>query len=77
MIGKLRKNDIGRWEIVNESGQRIELTSGDVCEVQIGEVWHRTRIESQATNTPPFTAQYYAVLPGIRLYEGMPARYGD
>lgn len=73
MEGKLHKNEIGRWEIVTEDG-RVELSSGSVCEVKIGEVWHRTRIESRSTPHAPFTAEYYAVLPGIRLYEGMPAR---
>lgn len=73
MVGELHKNDIGRWEIVCEDG-RVELSSGNVCEVKIGETWHRTRIESRSSPYPPFTAEYYAVLPGVRLYEGMPAR---
>lgn len=70
MQGKLIKNDIDRWEI-NDGENRYELSSGDLCEVLVGEfktgVWFRTRIEHNGDD-------YYATVPGIKLYKGMPAR---
>lgn len=75
MEGKLRKNEIGRWEVVDESGNRLELTSGDVVEVKVADHWIRTRIESMSSDKPPFTAEYYAVVPGVKLYSGQPARH--
>lgn len=63
MDGKLAKMQSGRWSIGNE----WEITSGDVIEVKVGENWIATRIEHNGTG-------YYAVVTGILLYEGMPAR---
>jgi len=74
MIGKLHLNEIGRWEILDLEYKRYELTSGDLVEVAVGSHWIRTRIESRSAPNPPFTSEYYATVPGIRLYEGMPAR---
>lgn len=78
ITGRLRKNDNGRWEIIDE-GPRIagvlhaELTSGDVVELLNGTEWVTTRIESRSSNEPPFTAEYYAV-DGSVLYNGKVAR---
>lgn len=74
VVGKLRKNSIGRWEIVDSDDRRVEITSGDVIEVLIGATWFTTRVESRSAPVAPFEAQYYAVYPGIQLYAGMPAR---
>lgn len=66
--GRLRKNEIGRWEAV--IGEHwVELTSGSVCEVKIGDHWIRTSIESS-------DGEYYPTTDGIRLYEGMKVRGG-
>lgn len=71
MQGKLDKSDGGRWAIVNEVGDREEITSGDVIEVYVYRRagWVRTRIESHG-------GAYYAVA-GVPLYSGQPARSTD
>lgn len=74
MQGKLKKNDIGRWEIVNELGDREELASGEVCELEIAGHWIKTRIESRSSSHAPYEAEYYACVPGVNLYQGMLAR---
>ena len=61
--GNLKKLTTGRWSI----GDDREITSGDVIEVKIAEHWIVTRIEHDESG-------YYAVVPGIKLYEGMSAR---
>jgi len=61
--GKLQKNEIGRWSIDDE----WEITSGDVIEIKVGDHWIETRIESN-------TDGYYAVIPGIQLYQEQPAK---
>ena len=61
--GLLKRADTGRWAI---DGQ-FEITSGDVIEVKIVDTWITTRIEHCGSD-------YYAVVPGIKLYGGMPAR---
>jgi hypothetical protein len=43
--GKLRKNDVDKWEIVDDEGRTCVLSSGSVCEVQIAGHWIRTRLE--------------------------------
>ena len=43
--GKLRKNDLDKWVIVDDDGRACVLSSGSVCEVQIGGNWIRMRIE--------------------------------
>lgn len=75
MVGELRKNAIGRWEIVNEVGEREELTSGDWIDLWDVHVqgWVATRIESRSAATPPFFSEYYAV-NGAALYTGKRAR---
>lgn len=78
MEGRLRLNSTGRWEIVDDEGKRLEITSGDVITVWVDGVigWARTRIESRSKSEPPFEAEYYAVA-GYRLYRGQPARTTD
>lgn len=65
--GSLRKNEGERWEIIRIEESRYELTSGDVVEVKIGDHWFRTRVEHNGT-------EYYSTVPGIRFFNGMPAR---
>lgn len=67
MQGTLRKNATGRWEIVDDEGKRVELTSGDVCEVKVGENWIQTRIESSSDG-------YYAIVAGLQLFAGQAAK---
>lgn len=67
MQGRLRKNLIGRWEIVNDLDERVEISSGDVIEVYRGERgWVRTRIEHNGRD--------YVALVGGELSTGMLAR---
>ena len=61
--GKLQKTEIGRWSI----GDEWEVTSGDVIEVKVDDHWIETRIESNQQG-------YYAVVPGVALYEGQSAK---
>lgn len=67
MEGHLRKNQCGRWEIVDNSGNRIEITSGDLIEVQVGETWIKTRIECGMDG-------YYAAVPGLKLFQGQKSK---
>jgi hypothetical protein len=43
--GTLRRNDLDKWEIVDDDGRACELSSGYICEVQIGGRWIRMRVE--------------------------------
>jgi hypothetical protein len=43
--GKLRKNDLDKWQIVDDDGRACVLSSGSVCELHMGGNWIRTRIE--------------------------------
>lgn len=43
--GKIRKNEIRRYEIVEADGFRYELRSGDGVEIKIGNEWIKTSIE--------------------------------
>jgi len=65
MIGKLEKNQTGRWEY----GGR-ELTCGDMVEIDIG-IWLRGRIEHNGRD-------YCFLAPDglteIKLRKGLPAR---
>lgn len=73
MEGKLKKNECGRWVIFCELGVEAyesSLTSGSVCEINVAGHWIRTRIEHNGK-------EYYATVPGVKLYTGMPARFGD
>jgi hypothetical protein len=81
--GKLRRNDLDKWEIVDDEGRVCVLSSGSVCEVQIAGHWIRTRLEYCHGWTEPAAAcgaqdehasHYYAVERGILLCEGLPAR---
>jgi hypothetical protein len=87
--GKLRKNDIDEWEIVDDDGRACVLSTGSVCEVQIGGNWIRTRIEfcdgsrpaagelPACGSTASHDGHYYAMALGILLAEGVPARMMD
>jgi hypothetical protein len=44
--GKLRKNDRNKWGIVDDEGRACLLSSGSVCELQIGGNWIKTHIDS-------------------------------
>ena len=44
MAGKLRKNESKRWEFPH-NGYPVELTCGDVVEVEVGGDWLSGRIE--------------------------------
>jgi hypothetical protein len=66
--GHLRRDVLGRWEIVG-SERSETLTAGDICEIQINEHWIETRIEYSHD-----LGCYYAVVPGITLKEGLGAR---
>lgn len=78
ILGKLRKNESDRWEIVDqtrrEAGELVcELTSGDCCEIKVGGHWITTTIEcgwDEATKT----SEYYSTVAGTKLYQGQPAR---
>lgn len=67
MQGTLKRNEIGRWEIVDSEGKRIELSSGSVVDVKIDDHWVQTRIEHNGKD-------YYPMVMGVSLYSGMPAR---
>lgn len=64
--GTLRKNDINRGEVVIDNS-RWELTSGNSVEVQVGDKWVQTRVESA-------NGEYYSIVPGIIFHPGMRAR---
>jgi hypothetical protein len=61
--GLLQKTKIERWSVDDDS----EITSGDVIEVCVDGHWIQTRIEHDGK-------EYYSVIPGIHLYEGMKVR---
>lgn len=68
MEGKLKKNDIGRWEVVFSDNDAHELTSGDTVELpKLPGKWARFRIECE-------DGEYYAVGFGRKLRDGLPAR---
>ena len=46
MTGKLRVNEIGRWEIVGDNNS-IELSSGSVFEMNINGAWKEVQLESK------------------------------
>jgi hypothetical protein len=58
-------------ELDRDDTRGLELTSGDVCDVQVGGHWIRTRIEFLHA---PGGGDYYAVERGVRLCRGLPAR---
>lgn len=68
-VGRLEMQVTGRWGIIYEDRLWGDvLTSGSVCEVRVAEHWIQTRIECSMEDG------YYAVVPGIKLYPGMPVR---
>jgi hypothetical protein len=77
IVGTLRKNSTGRWEIVDDrdDSRALELTSGDVCEVLIGGHWIMTRVEF--AHAKGGGGVYYPVERGVRLWQGLPARVPD
>ena len=69
MQGKLDKNELGRWEIVDDLGTVLfEVTSGDVIEVYSfhRQDWIKTRIEHNGRD--------YVAMVGVGLYIGQLAR---
>jgi hypothetical protein len=75
ITGKLRRNERGRWEIVDDDERTLELTTGNIIEVQVGEHWVRTRIEFDDTPWPGRpTGDYYAITPGVLLCVGLSVR---
>jgi hypothetical protein len=75
--GILRRNRNGRWAIDLPEGaidgpdspDSVQLTSGDVVEVQIAGHWISTSVEHDGKD-------YYAATRGVRLCAGLPARIG-
>ena len=68
MEGTLRKNEIGRWEIVDEDGDcSVELTCGDVFKIETERGMKKTRMEA-------WNKIYYAV-GGYVLKEGLKAEW--
>jgi hypothetical protein len=69
--GKLRKNEIGRWEICDSSGTPLfELTCGDVFEIETPDGMRKTQMEA--------TKGIYYTVEGFPLFEGLKAqRQGD
>jgi hypothetical protein len=81
ITGTQRKNR-DEWEIVDGEGRVCELSSGSVCEVQIGGNWIRTRIEFCHGSQPAAAGELPAcgspaMALGILLAEGLPARMLD
>jgi hypothetical protein len=86
IVGTLRKNDVDEWEIVDGDGRMYMLSSGSICEVQIGGRWIRMRIEFYDGSRPAsgalayvagaagYDSSYHAVELCILLCEGLPAR---
>jgi hypothetical protein len=75
ITGKLRRNERGRWEIVDDDERTLELTTGNIIEVQVGEHWVRTRIEFDDTPWPGRpNGDYYAITPGVLLCVGLSVR---
>ncbi len=68
--GKLFVGPNGRWEIDIPDQESIELTSGSIVEVEIQGHWIITAIECDMDG-------YYAVVRGVKLYDGMRARRAD
>jgi Domain of unknown function (DUF5348) len=90
ITGTLRKNGLDEWEIVDGEGRVCVLSSGSVCEVQIGGSWIKTRIEFCHGSQPAVAGElpacgspashdghYYAMALGVVLAEGLPARIID
>jgi len=59
----LYRKKSGRWALND-----VELTFGDVFEVNIAGFWIDVRIEHDSHD-------YYAIPPAVRLYEGLFARF--
>lgn len=68
MIGRLKINQDKRWEIVNDLGDRVLITAGDVIEVKLGNQWFKTSVEYI------YEVGYQATKPGLSLFVGQQAR---
>jgi hypothetical protein len=73
MIGKLRLNDLGGWEIVDISGNRKLVTLGCKFEVHIWGVWHEVKTVRQE----PIGRHYFVRGQRIHLSEGLEAKVTD
>jgi hypothetical protein len=71
MHGKLKKNDIGQWCIVDDFGTRAVFSAGDQAEVFSVHREHWIRIHFT------FNGREYVAVEPVSLYEGMPAREID
>lgn len=72
-IGYLKKNDDGRYELINSDGKYITyFTSGEPIEIWNGTIWMRGRIEYNHD-----IQDYYFYNPNgrhISLHDGLKAR---
>ena len=66
-VGTLERSETGRWAIKTEKGRLVEITSGEVIEIEVAGYWIRSRIEHDGRD-------YIAMVSGVRLYRGMKAR---
>jgi hypothetical protein len=68
--GILDKNENGRYVIVSEEFGKTGLASGDICDVHIGGVWIRVRVEHNDNG-------YYMTTDkeSFRPFMGMKARF--
>jgi hypothetical protein len=86
ITGALRRNDLDKWEIIDDVGRVRELSSGSACDVLIGGHWIAMRIEfghgshplrgalASVRGTASYDGYYYAVELAILLSEGWPMR---
>lgn len=65
----LKQNVNGRWSIYDGDIESECLSCGSQIDVLIGGHWIHTQIEHSASR-----GGYYALTPGVRLTEGLPAR---
>lgn len=68
MIGKLDKDDLGRWVIVNRLGIRVEISCG-----QLIEVWSHTK-KAWHLVTVIFDGRLYVAGDRTPMFIGQPAR---
>ena len=86
ITGALQRNDLDKWEIVDDEGRVRELSSGSACDVLIGGHWIATRIEfghgsrptrgalASVRGTASYDGYYHAIELGVLLCEGWPMR---
>jgi hypothetical protein len=58
ITGALQRNDLDKWEIVDDEGRVRELSSGSACDVLIGGHWIATRIEFGHGSRPTRIARF-------------------